>query len=247
MKPLPASFFARSADVVAEALIGTRLVRNELVARLVETEAYLGPHDLACHSAKGRTKRTEVMFGPPGFAYVYLIYGRYDMLNVVTGAGTGEAVLVRAAEPLSGWPEGTRLEIRAPLVQERKGEFKDLFESARKQGFVRAVVDGELIELADPPKLNRRLNHSVSVVVDRLVVRTEDRGRITDSVETALRLAEGLAEVVRYDGSEPVTELFSERYGCAACGISIATTSCRVRMYSAAAASTRRAIRPRRI
>lgn len=110
MKPLPASFFARSADVVAEALIGTRLVRNELVARLVETEAYLGPHDLACHSAKGRTKRTEVMFGPPGFAYVYLIYGMYDMLNVVTGAGTGEAVLVRAAEPLSGWPEGTRLD-----------------------------------------------------------------------------------------------------------------------------------------
>jgi excinuclease ABC subunit A len=86
---------------------------------------------------------------------------------------------------------------------------------------VRAVVDGELIELADPPKLNRRVNHSISVVVDRLVVRTEDRGRITDSVETALRLAEGLAEVVRYDGSEPTTEMFSERYGCPNCGISM--------------------------
>ena len=86
---------------------------------------------------------------------------------------------------------------------------------------MRAVVDGELIELANPPKLNRRLNHSISVVVDRLVVRTEDRGRITDSVETALRVAEGLAEVVRYDGDEPVTEMFSERYGCPNCGISM--------------------------
>ena len=98
------------------------------------------------------------------------------------------------------------VEVRAPLVQERKGEFRELFESARKQGFVRAVVDDELIELADPPKLNRRTNHSISVVVDRLVVRADDRGRITDSLETALRLADGLAEVVRYDGEEPATE-----------------------------------------
>ena len=125
------------------------------------------------------------------------------------------------AEQVLAWPEGTRLEIRAPLVQGRKGEFRELFESARKQGFVRAVVDGALVELADPPKLNRRLNHSISVVVDRLVVRSEDRGRITDSVETALRLAEGLAEVVRYDGAEPTTEMFSERYGCPHCGISM--------------------------
>jgi excinuclease ABC subunit A len=125
------------------------------------------------------------------------------------------------ADQILSWPDGTRLEIRAPLVQGRKGEFRDLFESARKQGFVRAVVDDELIELAEPPKLNRRLNHSISVVVDRLVVRTDDRGRLTDSLETALRLAEGLAEVVRYDGAQPATEMFSERYGCPTCGISM--------------------------
>lgn len=125
------------------------------------------------------------------------------------------------AEQLLAWPEDTRIEIRAPLVQGRKGEFKELFETARKQGFVRAVVDGELIELADPPKLNRKLNHSVSVVVDRLVIKRDDRGRLTDSLETALRLAEGLAEVVRYDGAEATTEMFSERYGCPTCGISM--------------------------
>lgn len=73
-------------------------------ARVVETEAYLGPHDLASHAAKGRTRRTEVLFGPAGRAYVYLIYGMYEMLNVVAGrVGEAQAVLIRAAQPLDGW------------------------------------------------------------------------------------------------------------------------------------------------
>ena len=118
------------------------------------------------------------------------------------------------------WPAGTRIEVLSPLVRARKGEFRDLFENARKQGFVRAVVDGELIELANPPKLNRKVNHDVSIVVDRLVVRLEDRGRLTDSLETALRLADGIVEVKRYDG-DATSHLFSERYGCASCGISL--------------------------
>jgi excinuclease ABC subunit A len=119
------------------------------------------------------------------------------------------------------WPGGTRIEVLSPLVRGRKGEFRDLFENARKQGFVRAVVDGNLIELADPPKLNRKVNHDVSIVVDRLVVRAEDRGRLTDSLETALRLADGIVEIVRHDGDKPASHLFSERYGCANCGISL--------------------------
>ncbi len=129
------------------------------------------------------------------------------------------------AETILTWPEGTRIEVLAPLVRGRKGEFRDLFEVVRKQGFVRAIVDGELIELADPPKLNRRQNHNVAVVVDRLVVRTEDRGRLADSVETALKLADGVLEILRHDESGPgggaATALFSERYGCPECGISM--------------------------
>jgi excinuclease ABC subunit A len=119
------------------------------------------------------------------------------------------------------WPSGTRIEVLSPLVRGRKGEFRDLFENARKQGFVRAIVDGNLIELADPPKLNRKVNHDVSIVVDRLVVRGEDRGRLTDSLETALRLADGVVEVKRYDAPNGTSQLFSERYGCAHCGISL--------------------------
>jgi excinuclease ABC subunit A len=119
------------------------------------------------------------------------------------------------------WPTGSRIEILAPLVRGRKGEFRELFESARKQGFIRAIVDGDIIELANPPKLNKRQNHDVSIVVDRLVVRTEDRGRLNDSLETALKLGDGSVEVVRHEGSKSTPTLFSERYGCAACGISM--------------------------
>jgi DNA-3-methyladenine glycosylase len=108
MHKLGADFFAQSAIEFAPALLGAILVRrvgrNLRRARIIETEAYLGPKDLASHSSKGRTKRTEVMFGPPGRAYVYLIYGMYTMLNVVVGVeGEAEAVLIRGAEPLDGW------------------------------------------------------------------------------------------------------------------------------------------------
>ena len=123
------------------------------------------------------------------------------------------------ADSILTWPEDTRIEVLAPLVRSRKGEFRELFDAARKQGFVRAIVDGELVEVANPPRLNRRMNHNISVVVDRLVVRPEDRGRLNDSVETALKLAEGLVEVQRAD--EKSSHLFSERYGCPECGISL--------------------------
>jgi excinuclease ABC subunit A len=122
------------------------------------------------------------------------------------------------AEIVLSWPPNTKIEVRAPLVQQRKGEFRELFESVRKQGFIRAYVDGELIEVANPPKLNRRVNHSISVVVDRLVTRVEDRARLSDSIETALKLAEGLVEVANAEGS---VELFSEKYGCPVCGLSL--------------------------
>lgn len=105
---LDLEFFQRDAATVARDLVGKILVRKVLGktyrARIVETEAYVGPHDLACHAAKGRTRRTEVMFGPGGHVYMYFIYGMYDMLNVVTGhEGDAQAVLIRAAEPLDGW------------------------------------------------------------------------------------------------------------------------------------------------
>ncbi|HYX81503.1 MAG TPA: excinuclease ABC subunit UvrA, partial [Gemmatimonadales bacterium] len=118
------------------------------------------------------------------------------------------------------WPEGAKVEILAPLVRGRKGEFRDVFEAMRKQGFVRVRVDGDTYDLADVPKLNKRQNHDIAVVVDRLVVRPSDRGRLADSIETALKAAEGVVEVVRQTGS-PRSRLFSERYACPTCGLSL--------------------------
>ncbi len=118
------------------------------------------------------------------------------------------------------WPEGTKIEVLAPMVRGRKGEFLDVFEAMSKQGFVRVRVDGETHDLSAVPKLNRRQNHDIAVVVDRLVVRAADRGRLADSIETALKAADGVVEVVRQSGS-PRSTLFSERYACPKCGLSL--------------------------
>ncbi|MFQ5678524.1 MAG: excinuclease ABC subunit UvrA, partial [Gemmatimonadota bacterium] len=101
-------------------------------------------------------------------------------------------------DQLSAWPRGSRVEVLAPLVRGRKGEFRELFEEALRGGFLRARVDGRLVELDDPPRLQRRRNHDICIVVDRLTVRPADRDRLADSIQTALRLAGGTVQVNRH-------------------------------------------------
>ncbi|MDB5758887.1 MAG: DNA-3-methyladenine glycosylase [Burkholderia sp.] len=124
---LPRSFFDRDTELVARELLGCLLVHRsegvERIGRIVETEAYLGVDDLAAHSSKGITPRTRIMFGPAGYAYVYLIYGMHHCVNVVTGpAGEGTAVLLRALEPvqnLHGKTSGPALLCKAMDIDRR--------------------------------------------------------------------------------------------------------------------------------
>src|SRR6185295_3961135 len=112
MHKLSREFYAQDTIKVAQSLLGHYLIHVvdhiEHIGKIVEVEAYLGPHDLAAHSARGKTKRTEVMFGPPGFAYVYLIYGIYHCMNVVTETeGHASAVLLRAIQPIQNITQRT--------------------------------------------------------------------------------------------------------------------------------------------
>lgn len=121
LRRLDRAWFARDALVLARALLGCYLVREDAgsagargparVARIVETEAYRGPKDLACHARVGLTRRTRTLLGEEGHAYVFLIYGMHECFNVTCrGEGTGHAVLVRAGEPVEGFAPGTRLD-----------------------------------------------------------------------------------------------------------------------------------------
>jgi len=106
MRILPESFFARGAVEVAKDLLGKVIVHGDCSGRIVEVEAYLGMDDLAAHASRGITERTRVLFGPPGRAYVYLIYGMYECLNFVAEReGDPGCVLIRALEPLEGTGE----------------------------------------------------------------------------------------------------------------------------------------------
>lgn len=133
LSPLPATFYERAGrehgvQEVARQLLGTRLVRRlagqELSGYIIETEAYQGESDLACHARAGFTKRTAVMYGPPGRAYMYLIYGMHWMLNCVTGpTGQPEAVLIRAILPITGMDAMAR---QRGLAAGRSASTKDL-------------------------------------------------------------------------------------------------------------------------
>ena len=119
-------------------------------------------------------------------------------------------------------PDGTKVQLLAPLVEGRKGEHLDIFDSARRQGFTRVQVDGEMHELEHPPKLDKNRKHSIAVVVDRLVITAKVRGRLTDSVELALKQGEGVMTALFQDkgGKDWTPQLFSEKNACADCGIS---------------------------
>jgi excinuclease ABC subunit A len=168
----------------------------------------------------GQNPRSTVGTVTEIYDYLRLLWARVGIPHCPNdGSPVTRQSAAQITDAVLAWPEDTRIEVLAPLVRGRKGEFRDLLEDVRKRGFVRARVDGTTYDLADVPALNRRQNHDVAVVVDRLVVRQADRSRLNDSVETALKLADGVVEVVRHDVQ--AAHLFSERFACPVCGLSL--------------------------
>src|ERR1700741_3182292 len=160
----------------------------------------------------GHNPRSTVGTIPEVYDYLRLLWARLGTPHCPNdGSPIARPSASQITDLVLAWPEGTKIEILAPLVRGRKGEFRDVFEAARKRGFVRVRVDGETYDLSGVPKVNRRQNHSIAVVVDRLVVKRADRSRLADSVETALKAGDGLVEVVRHQGSGSEATLFSER------------------------------------
>ena len=117
-------------------------------------------------------------------------------------------------------PEGERMMLLAPVVQDRKGEHKDILENLRAQGFVRARVNGDVIELDSPPELELRKKHTIEAVVDRFKVRHDIQQRLAESFETALNMSDGIARVASLDDDDNES-LFSSRFSCPSCGYSI--------------------------
>ena len=122
------------------------------------------------------------------------------------------------ADRILSLPEGSRILILAPVVRGKKGEYKDLFKKLRQEGYSRVIVDGETRELDEPIKLDKNKKHDIDVVVDRLVVDKDVRSRLTDSIEQALNLADGVLKIKNYDTGDE--ELFSSKFACVYCGIS---------------------------
>ena len=114
--------------------------------------------------------------------------------------------------------QGTKIQILGPVVREKKGEYKKIFEEYQKEGYVRARVDGETVELSDDIELDRKKKHTIEIIIDRLVIKEDIRARLTESVETALRIANNLV-IVDVVGSEE--KLYSANYACPKCGFSI--------------------------
>ena len=152
------------------------------------------------------------------YDYLRLLYARIGAQHCwKCGKKIMRQTVSRMVDELEKLPEGTRFQILAPLVSGRKGEHREALEQARKQGFVRARIDGNVVGLDDLPALDKKKKHSIEVVVDRLVVGSKAGARLADSLETALRLSSGIA-VINVIGGEDF--LFSEKAACPDCGIS---------------------------
>jgi len=156
------------------------------------------------------------------YDYLRLLYARVGKPHC---PNCGRPITPQTAEQIVdqilALPEGTRLQVLAPLVRGRKGEYQKLFEQAIKDGYARVRVDAQIRDLGAPIKLDKKRKHTIEIVIDRLVIKPDLRKRLTDSVETALKLTQGLlVALVQHPGAGEEELTFSEKFACIYCGLS---------------------------
>ncbi|WP_324717274.1 excinuclease ABC subunit UvrA [Carboxydochorda subterranea] len=160
------------------------------------------------------------------YDYLRLLFARIGRPHCPRcGEPIAQQTVEQIVDQVMGLGEGTRIQVLAPVVRGRKGEYRKLFDEIRRDGFVRVRVDGEVMDVAQVPDLDKNKKHTIEVVVDRIVVRPDVATRLADSLETALRRGEGIV-VVDVVGGEPLT--FSEKFACPKCGFSFEEISPRM-------------------
>ncbi|HEV2593220.1 MAG TPA: excinuclease ABC subunit UvrA [Gaiellaceae bacterium] len=165
------------------------------------------------------------------YDYLRLLFARVGRPHCpVCGRPIAGQSIDSIVEQMLVLPEGTRFTVNAPVVRDRKGEYKDLFEELRNEGFSRVKVDDEQYTLDEAPTLDKKFKHTIDVVVDRLVMKEDLRLRLTQSVETALQLADGLVEIDIVDGE---TRTYSERFACPEHGVSLPELQPRIFSFNA--------------
>lgn len=158
------------------------------------------------------------------FDYYRLLYARIGHPHChICGREISEMSIDQIVDKLYEHPEGTRLMIIAPIVIGKKGEYKKILADARKSGFSRARIDSALVSLDDPIELDKNVKHTIGIVTDRLILRSDTRQRLVDSMETAAEMANGLVEVGFFSEGKEEGEftMFSEKNSCPVCGVSI--------------------------
>ncbi|KYF34794.1 Excinuclease ABC subunit A [Streptococcus mitis] len=151
--------------------------------------------------------------------YLRLLYARVGMPYCINGHGAIKASSVeQIVDKVLELPERQRLQILAPVIRKKKGQHKSVIEKVQKDGYVRVRVDGEVYDVTEVPELSKSKQHNIDVVVDRIVIKEGIRSRLFDSIEAALRIAEGYVIIDTMDDSEL---LFSEHYACPVCGFTV--------------------------
>ncbi|HNR67287.1 MAG TPA: excinuclease ABC subunit UvrA [bacterium] len=166
----------------------------------------------------GKNPRSTVGTVTEIYDYLRLLFARIGVPHCPNcGKRVERQTVQQIVDQVLSLPENSKIQILAPIIRGRKGEYREIFQEAQRDGFVRVRVDGQIYELDQTIALDKNKKHNIEIVVDRLVVQPKIQGRLTDSVETALNLASGIVLIDHLGQSE---HLYSERYACIDCGIS---------------------------